>query len=232
LNRNPDISRIDVIRAALSAVEGRSYLEIGVRRGECFHEIEAETKVGVDPEFTFRPPIRASLRKLLRRRTGAFYFRMTSDAFFTGPARRFPPFDVVLVDGLHTYAQSYVDILNAVRVLDEHGIVVVHDCNPASAAAAAPTLEEAMETPGFNGDWNGDVYKALIRIRTHGDLRASVIDSDQGLGIVRRGAAEARLELASVEIERLGYEDFSLDRVRLLGLRAPDRLAATLAEAT
>ena len=37
--------------------------------------------------------------------------------------------------------------------------MVVHDCNPASAAAAAPSLDQARRTDGFNWEWNGDVYR-------------------------------------------------------------------------
>ena len=48
-------------------------------------------------------------------------------------------------------------------MLRDDGVVVVHDCNPASAAAAAPTLEEAARTDGFIGEWNGEVYRAIVR---------------------------------------------------------------------
>jgi Methyltransferase domain len=226
------VTRIDVIRAALASVGGRSYLEIGVKDGACFHCIDAETKVAVDPRFLLRPPWTAWARKVLRMKTGSFYFQTTSDAFFAGPAGRFPRFDVVFVDGLHTYAQSYVDVLNAIDVLSEHGVVVVHDCNPASAAAAAPTLEEAARTPGFVGEWNGDVFKSLVRLRTHADLRASVIDCDQGVGIVRRGAPEHRLELTLDEIAALGYDDLAENRAALLDLRPESALWEVLGAAT
>ena len=53
-------------------------------------------------------------------------------------------------------------------VLRADGVVVVHDCNPQSAAAAAPSLEEAARTDGFIGEWNGDVYRAIVRLRTRG----------------------------------------------------------------
>jgi hypothetical protein len=224
------VTRIDVIRAALAATGGRTYLEIGVKDGACFHAIEAETAVAVDPHFRFRPPLRARARKLLRASSGSFYFETKSDAFFAGSARRFPRFDVVFVDGLHTYAQAYADVRNALGVLSERGVVVVHDCNPSSAAAAAPTLAEAERTPGFAGDWNGDVYKAIVRLRTDPELQVCVLDCDQGVGIVRRGSPAALLHLTPDEIARLDYASFAADRKALLDLRPEIALAEAIGD--
>jgi|SoiMethySBSTD1v2_1073268.scaffolds.fasta_scaffold23109_5 Methyltransferase domain len=222
------MTRIDVIREALAALSGRTYLEIGVREGTSFDAVDAETKVAVDPEFGFRPPFRSSARKLLRARTGSFYFRMTSDRFFASAARRFAPFDVVFVDGLHTYEQSYADVLNALAVLAKPGVVLVHDCNPASEAAAAPTLEAAARLPGWVGEWNGEVYKALVRLRTHADVRACVIDCDHGVGVVAEGDPRSRLSLSPEAIARLEYRDLVAERASLLDLRPESALGDVL----
>ena len=222
------MNRIDVVRQTLAAVGGGRYLEIGVKDGECFDAVVATTKVAVDPRPAFRPPIAARLRTALRARSGTLYFRTTSDAFFGGPARRLAPFDVVFVDGLHTYEQAYRDVVNACEVLREDGVVVVHDCNPASAAAAAPTLEEAARTDGFIGEWNGEVYRAIVRLRTRDDLRVSVLDLDQGVGIVTAGRPDARLDLSLADVERLGYADLDRERERLLDLRPPSALQLLL----
>ena len=223
------MTRIDVIRAAIAATSGHRYLEIGVNDARCFDAIDAATKVAVDPRFAFRPPLGARIRTALRARTGVLYFATTSDAFFHGPARRLAPFDVVFVDGLHTYDQAYRDIVNALAVLAPGGIVVVHDCNPASAAAAAPTLDQAVRAAGYDGDWNGEVYRAIVRLRTRDDLRVGVLDLDQGVGIVTRGAPATRLELSPEEVESLGYAELERDRSGLLGLRRPEDLQELLA---
>ena len=222
------MTRIDVIREALEVLSGRRYLEIGVREGVSFDSVAAETKVAVDPEFGFRPPFRSRVRKLFRARSGAFYYRMTSDRFFAVAARRFAPFDVVFVDGLHTYEQSYTDVLNALAVLATPGVVLVHDCNPASEAAAAPTLEEASRTPGWVGEWNGEVFKTIVRLRTHTDLRVCVIDCDHGVGVVAEGAPETPLRLSPDEIERLEYRDLASRRASLLDLRPESAIGAVL----
>jgi hypothetical protein len=222
------MTRIDVIRAVIAAIDGRRYLEIGVKDGECFDAVDATTKVAVDPQFAFRPPLAARLRTALRATNGALYYRMTSDVFFEEHARRLAPFDVVFVDGLHTYDQAYRDVVNALDVLREDGVVVVHDCNPASAAAAAPSLDQARRTDGFNWEWNGDVYKAIVRLRVRDDLRVGVLDCDQGVGIVTRGSPEARIELSLDQIGCLEFVELARDRVRLLGLRPPDELPLLL----
>ena len=218
------MNRIDVVRAALASTDARSYLEIGVRNGDCFHAVEAPTRVAVDPHFTFRPPLAARARRLLGARTGTFYFQTTSDGFFRRAAHRFAPFDVVFVDGLHTYEQSYRDVENALRVLAARGVILVHDCSPSSAAAAAPTLDEAARTPGWAWEWNGDVYRTIVRLRTRPDLRVSVLDCDHGVGIVARGQPDELLELTSEEIAALDYDALSSDREELLGLRRAEDL--------
>ena len=222
------MNRIDVIRAAVEATGAERYLEIGVKDGVCFHAIDVPTRVAVDPRFRFRRPLASRARTALHARTGSLYFPTTSDRFFERHARRLAPFDVVFVDGLHTYDQAYRDVANALDVLGEGGVVVVHDCNPTSAAAAAPSLELAARTDGWAGEWSGDVYKAIVRLRARGDIRASVLDCDQGVAIVVRGAPEDRLRLTPTEIDGLDYGDLARDRERLLGLRPPGDLALLL----
>ena len=62
---------------------------------------------------------------------------MTSDEFFAKASLPFR-FDVVFIDGLHTYEQSRKDAENALGVIVEGGVIIMHDCNPPNAAAAQP----------------------------------------------------------------------------------------------
>jgi hypothetical protein len=224
------VTRIDVVRSVVAAIGAQRYLEIGVRDGECFDAIAVPTRIAVDPQFRFRPPLRARLRTRLRRTTGTLYFALTSDAFFSAHGKRLAPLDVAFVDGLHTYEQAHRDVVHCLELLSDEGVVIVHDCSPRSEAAAAPTLATAARSEGFVGEWNGDVYKAIVRLRTRDDLRVDVLDCDQGIGIVRRGAPGLRLDLSVRDVARLRYEDLDRDRERLLGLRPavdlPDVLPA------
>ena len=196
------MTRIDVIRAVVAAIDGPRYLEIGVKDGECFDAVDARRR---------SRSIRSS--RFGRRRgapahgawatTGALYYRMTSDV--PSAEARTPPraFDVVFVDGLHTYDQAYPDVVNALDVLREDGVVVVHDCNPASAAAAAPSLDQARRTDGFNCG-TATSTRRIVRLRARDDLASACSTATRASGSSRE-APRGTTRLSLDEIGRLGY---------------------------
>ncbi len=194
-----DIDRIAVCQAFL---QGRGhYLEIGVSRGASFLPIRAKAKWGVDPAplMTAEECRKLRWRALLKLRDERVFW-MTSDEFFrqAGWLRR-RGIDVALIDGLHTYEQALRDVLNTLEYLKPGGVIVLHDCNPATELAATPAESyEEMQAriPGFGGDWNGDVWK-----------------------VVRRRPAGERLALSASEIEAMQYADLARDREGLLGLK-------------
>ena len=67
------MKRHQVIQSLLQAVEGGSYLEIGVNRGVTFHEVSVPYKVAVDPQFLF------DYAEAERTNKGAEYHQTTSD---------------------------------------------------------------------------------------------------------------------------------------------------------
>ncbi|KAG5187727.1 hypothetical protein JKP88DRAFT_267798 [Tribonema minus] len=107
--------------------------------------------------------------------------RMTSDDFFA--QYQGPPFDLVFIDGLHEHNQVLRDVMNSLSVLKAGGTIVLHDCTPRSRAKAA-NIGAAF--PG-GYIWNGDVYRAVMQLRSRLDLEVFVGDFDYGVGIVRRG---------------------------------------------
>ena len=188
------------------------YLEIGVDTGVLFLHVRAHRKVGVDPHGRV-PRWKWFLHPntLLR---GSF-FRTTSDRFFTALAPE-AAFDVIFVDGDHSFEQSRRDVANALEHLADDGVVAVHDCNPPGPRAASRDSADAA-----GGPWCGDVWKTIVELRaTRPDLEVSVIDADFGVGVVRRGAGGG-LELDAQAIESMTYADLERDRERLLGLVAP-----------
>ena len=215
LLRRPLPPRVAIVQAELDRFTRPRYLEIGVDTGVLFLHLRAAWKVGVDPS----PGVLAWKRwvhpfTLLR----AELIAATSDAYFAGlaPGERF---DVVFVDGDHAYLQSLRDIENALDRLGPGGVILVHDCNPQSPAAASPTSGDGAGEP-----WCGEVWKAIARLRaTRADLDVHTLDADFGVGVVRRrvaGAEGAALELDPATIEAMGYEDLEANRGELLGLRA------------
>jgi SAM-dependent methyltransferase len=212
--------RIQIIQKVIDRTAATKYLEIGVFNGDCILGINCLQKTGVDPapQIRFKEKLKSWLKNRRFKLCAA-----TSDDFFAGlkPETRF---DVVFVDGLHTYAQALRDVENSLRFLSDGGVILMHDCNPPSAAAAHPagSLAEAaaMNLPGWNGEWTGDVWKAIALLRSQRpDLRAFVLDCDFGVGVVTRGKPDDRLELTSQRIAEMTYQDLARNREKILNLK-------------
>jgi hypothetical protein len=167
-----------------------NYLEIGVADSNNFLSVEAQVKVGVDPD----PRVRTT-------------YRMTSDVFFRQNRMKF---DLIFIDGLHERDQVDRDINNALEALRENGTIVLHDCNPTSEIMQIVPRERGCTT------WTGDVWKSLVRLRTErSDLSVCVVDIDWGCGIVRHGS---QTQLPNTQNEPMTYSYLDKHRVKLLNL--------------
>jgi hypothetical protein len=91
------------LNALLRGTHAVSYLEIGVDEGRTFENVVCAERWGVDPSPKF---------DMSRLPDGATFFRLTSDEFFAGLSAE-KGFDVVFLDGLHTFEQTYTDLVNA-----------------------------------------------------------------------------------------------------------------------
>jgi predicted O-methyltransferase YrrM len=217
------MNRIDVIQKIIDKTGAQNYLEIGVSNGHCFLSIRARRKVAVDPKFN------VSLKRKLKtifRNWGARYYELTSDDFF---ARVKLPhgFEVVFIDGLHTYPQTLKDVENALRVLGKNGVIIMHDCNPLDAATAHPAESQphaaSMKLPGWTGAWMGDVWKTICHLRSQRpDLKVFVLDCDCGLGIITHGKADDVLDLSVAELQKMDYDALAKNRRQLLNLKSED----------
>jgi hypothetical protein len=156
-----NINRWNVINAIASHRRYRTYLEIGVCNGSNFKNVQFDLKHGVDPNVDTT-------------------FRMTSDEFFSSNDRSY---DLVFIDGYHTRNQAFRDISGALNCLTPGGTVIVHDCLPLEERHQGPSPYE----PGR--PWTGDVWKAVVELRSRDDLEISVLDCDWGLGIIRFGSS-------------------------------------------
>lgn len=216
------MNRLDVINRQLGG-DG-CYLEIGVRGGEVFWQVRARTRIAVDPAFVGRKLNRLTRLTPLKTATGLW----TRTLLFSEPSDKFFErrqlldrirLDCVLVDGLHTAEQAYRDVEHSLKWLAPDGMIVMHDCNPQSETAALPSMDDAKTRPDYTGVWNGDVWRAVLRLRTRTDLNVRVLDCDHGLGIVTRGEPDSLL--TDAEASTPSYAEFSADRARLLNLTAP-----------
>jgi hypothetical protein len=227
--KKPEMSmdRILIVQDLIDVSAAKNYLEIGVRNGSCFLQIKCNYKMAVDPSFQIKR--RHKLKYFFKNlpNLNNRYFEETSDDFFKSQQKlllqKKPK--IVLIDGLHTYEQSLRDVQNTLTYLEEGGVIVLHDCNPVSTAAASPadSIEEAKKLPGWSGIWNGDVWKTIVHLRwLNPELEVFVIDCDHGVGIVRKRPVKNKLSYSKQQIQDLSYKDLESDRVNLLNLKTED----------
>jgi SAM-dependent methyltransferase len=211
------VNRTTVLQRIIDAIRGEIYLEIGVETGDNFFQIAAPAKFAVDPQFKIPGgPLDMD---------GESFFAQPSDAFFLNPPELLQErgIDVALVDGLHTWDQALRDIEHCLRYLKPGGVIVVHDCLPATAAEAAPTHAQAKAMPEFSGNWTGDVYRAIIALRMrYPDLDVAVLNTDHGVGLIRRRQPETLLELPDDQLMRIDFDQLDAARERLLNLKSPN----------
>jgi hypothetical protein len=162
------MTRTDIINNFIQKFGYKSYLEIGTQNPNGnFNQIEIKNKYSVEPF----PPTGLNAND--------YSFVGTSDKYFDfiSPDTKF---DIIFIDGLHHYQQVLKDIENALNHLSENGTIVCHDC--------LPTTEKMQERDDHGGEWTGDVWKAIAKLRIETiDLDIKVVDTDYGCGIIRRG---------------------------------------------
>jgi len=227
------MNRLSVIQSIINRIRAKTYLEIGVQHGRVLAMIKCKTKIGIDP------CLKLSGGKRFKNFVGIMNFKtykMTSDEFFVRNAQKtiVDGIDVAFVDGLHNYSQSLKDVENCLRYLNERGVIIIHDCNPLNHACAYPVKESIREVlelvregelAGWNGSWNGDVWKTLIHMRiAYNDLEIFTLDLDWGLGIITRGSNNRLKNYTVQDLKHAGYSFLERDRVNLLNLKPPKYL--------
>lgn len=185
-------SRIEIINTLIDRHDYKSYLEIGVFQGNCLNAVRCDHKISVDPAP--KCPVT---------------YRMTSDEYF---ARVRENFDIVFIDGLHTEVQVKKDIANALERLNDGGTIVCHDCLPESEWQQRDT-----EDYDGNGVWVGTVWREFARLRmTRPDLWMGVINTDCGVGLIRRGKQETYPE------GEITYPEYWKNRKQMMNVISPE----------
>jgi len=191
------MKRWDIINRLIKQYGMTRYLEIGTQKDDCLSRVECKHKVGVDPR-----PLWHSIT------SSDVFWKVTSDQFF---ARNTDKFDLVFIDGLHHAEQAFKDINNAIRIIGSEGAIVVHDCNP--------ILEESQIIPEpAVANWNGDVWKAWVRMRSQNLLTMKVINTDHGVGIIQWGFSNT----IDIPEEELTFENLQKNRKEWLNLKEVD----------
>ena len=170
-------SRIDLIKYVIEKNKYKNYLEIGCNSDDVFNHITIE-KTGVDP-------------------VSGGNFRGTSDEFFLQNSKNY---DCIFIDGLHVYQQVIKDILNSIKILNNNGVIILHDCLPKSIGH--------QRVPRTRYNWNGDVWKAVVEARTWKDFETFTILADQGLGIIKKKNNSDLLNMQNTSFKNLKFKFF------------------------
>ena len=176
-NFTENFYRWDLIDYLIKKNNYKNYLEIGCDKNQLFSKVNIGNKIGVDP-------------------VSGGNVRKTSDDFFK---ENKSSFDIVFIDGLHTYEQVKRDILNSVNFLLDEGIILVHDCMPDSLGKQA--------VPRYKMQWNGDVWKAIVDLRQKENLEIYTCEIDQGIGIISKKKNTSILKLDK-PINKLKFKDY------------------------
>jgi hypothetical protein len=151
-----NFNRIAVVNLLLNRSPNPCYLEIGCASDSLFNSVPVEHKVGVDP-------------------SSGGNVRETSDDFFKGNNKKF---DVIFIDGLHTYEQVRRDIINSIDALNEGGWIALHDMLPRN------WLEHHVPIIS-RGAWTGDVWKVAFELIQTQGIEFKILKIDYGVGIIK-----------------------------------------------
>lgn len=192
------MTRYQLINKLIKKFNYQSYLEIGVADGSCFDRIEIINKESVDPA--------TDVKYILAKPT----YKMTSDEFFINNTKTY---DIIFIDGLHHSDQVDKDIKNSLRILNEGGMILLHDCNAVT--------EISQRVPRETSYWVGDVWKSIVKYRYEtagcefGCMTLHMLPKEQDMSIIKRSIKHSfNIEMP----DTLDYEWLENNRYPALGL--------------
>ena len=145
----------------------RSYLEIGVHKGDTFLNVAIKNRFAVDPAFKFE------YRHL--ESDSCHFFPVASDLFFeslkSGSFNNIPPdikFDLIFIDGLHIYENAFRDFINSILFSHTNTIWIIDDTIPSDPYSSIPDNALSYQYRARAGlidrPWHGDVYKCIFAL--------------------------------------------------------------------
>ena len=176
--KKSNFNRISLINKAVSKFQDCKYLEIGCDKNECFDSIMTKNKIGIDPV------------------SGGSH-RLTSDEFFSSNNDFF---DVIFVDGLHTYEQCRKDVINSLKFLNLNGYIFIHDLIPRN------WLEEHI--PRLQTLWTGDVWKVGVELSQTEGINFNIVLADHGVGVIKKIDENTAYKDQYEELKNLRFKDY------------------------
>ena len=204
------IRRHEVVSGLLALYENPRYLEVGVCEAKTFHKVSATVQIAVDPFFDF------DVEQGRRDHPHAEYHEVTSDAYFAtvDPETRF---DVIYLDGLHTFEQTLRDLINAFEHLEPNGVLLIDDTRPPHYLASLPGRENYFAVRAYmdldhDKRWMGDVYRLVWFIDTFmPHLSYRTVADNHGQTVVWRKRRAEITERTVDQVADLSFEGMALE---------------------
>ena len=210
------MKRYDLINALIKKYNYKSYLEIGVRDNHCFNKIKIQDKSGVDP-MKDDWEIEKGEKSGWDSSKVPVKYRITSDEYFDNYDENY---DIIFIDGLHENEQVYRDINNSLNCLNPGGSIIMHDC--------LPLKEEHQSMPRTSNYWNGDVWKAFVRVRNERkDVEMCVVDADCGLGFIQW---KEKSEPAIKGKVKLDWKNYEKNKEDWMNIKSIDEIVLSIGE--
>jgi hypothetical protein len=174
-----NFNRIALVNLLVGKTANCAYLEIGCASNDLFNSIPALNKVGIDPQNGGN----------IRRTSDEFFY--TNKSFF----------DVVFIDGLHTYDQVRRDIINSIKFLKPGGWIALHDMLPRT------WIEEHVPIVSSEA-WTGDVWKVAFELAKTEGIDFKIIKIDNGVGVLKLTKDNPSLVNLSTELNDKQFSYF------------------------
>lgn len=207
---------LEVLARIQEHLRPRTYVEIGINRGESFALVRPQTRaLGIDPEPLIEAPLGPNQR----------VFAETSDDFFAGHDVRTElggvPLDLAFIDGMHRFEFALRDFMNIEPLCARDSTVLVHDVYPLDRDTATRDRNTTF--------WTGDVWRLIPLLKKHRpDLVIHTIATPpSGLAVIRNLDPESRViagNLAALVEEFMAVDYAVLDKgkAEMLNLHAND----------
>lgn len=159
-------TRMDLINFAIGCCGYTTYLEIGGAYGKCFNSVKRNGplfKTAVEPDRTKTGIITKPLDRL---------FQMPSDTFFSSCNELF---DIIFIDGDHSFDQTMKDFFNSVDHLSKDGMIIIHDCIPVYEVSGQRKTERY-----YDQDW-----RVIYCLKQCCGLQVMTGNFDKGCAVVK-----------------------------------------------
>lgn len=161
------MDHLQIINHLIKTYGLKSYLEIGVYDGENYNGVCCDDKECCDPCVC---DVHVNCDVTYKTTSDEMFEQMPEDK----------KYDIIFIDGMHDESFVDRDIMNALKHLNENGLICLHDTFPTSKEATAKYDTYSDD----RGTWCGDVFKSVVKLAQTNLTYCTVNNGDFGLTII------------------------------------------------